>query len=67
MTTLLTLDEVAAKARVSKSTVRREIERGNLRALHAGRRVLVREVEVERWLTAAEPPTTLRGTQPEEV
>ena len=51
MPEFLTLPEVARLARVSLSTIRREIERGSLRAARAGtRRVVIPREEVLRWL-----------------
>ena len=48
--TLLTLREVAALARVSVTTVRREIARGRLQPIRVGeRRLFVRDDEARRW------------------
>jgi excisionase family DNA binding protein len=49
-TALLTLSEVAELAKVSRSTVRREIGRGELRAVHIGRQLRVRPDDYRRWL-----------------
>ena len=65
--TLLTLDEVAKLGRVSRRTVEREIDRGNLKILRIGASIRVREVEVDRWLDSrSDTGSTLRGTQPKE-
>jgi excisionase family DNA binding protein len=47
---LLTMGEVARRANVSLSTVKREIERGRLRALHVGRQVRIDSGDFRRWL-----------------
>ena len=50
MTELLTLDATASRLHVSKSTVRRLIERNELRSKHVGRRVFVTDREIEIYL-----------------
>ena len=61
---LLTVDEVAKWLRVNPQTVRNWLDRGELRAVHAGaRRVRIRQSELDRFLSAAE--TTGRADPPE--
>jgi excisionase family DNA binding protein len=48
-TALLTLSEVADLAKVSRSTVRREIGRRNLRAVHVGHQLRIHPDEFRRW------------------
>lgn len=50
MTTLLLLDDVARRLHVSTRTVRRLIEREELRSKHVGRRLFVTDTELERYL-----------------
>ncbi len=49
MTTPLTVDEVAALARVHPQTVRNEIRRGHLEAWKAGNALRIDPEAVERW------------------
>ena len=51
---LLTIEEVVARLRVSRRTVYRLIERGNIRPVHIGRRVLVTEREVQAYVAYLE-------------
>jgi excisionase family DNA binding protein len=46
----LSLQEVAESIGVSVPFLRLEIQRGKLKAAHAGRRVLVRRDEIDRYL-----------------
>jgi excisionase family DNA binding protein len=48
----LTLDECAAEARVSRSSVRHWLRTGKLRSVRPGRRRLVERTEFERFLGA---------------
>jgi excisionase family DNA binding protein len=50
---LFTLDEAAARLRVSIRTVHRLIEDGQLRAIHVRRRTFIPEREVDAYLAAA--------------
>lgn len=50
MTELLDLEATAKHLHVSKSTVRRLIDRGELRSKHVGRRVFVTDHEIEVYL-----------------
>ena len=45
----LTLDDVAERVNVSRSTVRREISRGNLQAVRIGSQLRVHPDEFRRW------------------
>ena len=51
---LLTVAEVAALLRVSRSTVYRERQRGRLRFAKVGGSAFVRRTEVDRYLRASE-------------
>lgn len=52
MTELLTLAEVAARLRVSVSTVRRFVAAGQLRPVYVGRKPLVTVREFEAFVSA---------------
>lgn len=52
MTTLLTLPEVADHLRVSVRTVRRFVERGELRVVKVGRKPLATERELEAFVAS---------------
>lgn len=52
MTSLYTLDEVAAHLRVSLRTVRRFVSSGQLRAVKMGRKPLVTERELEAFVAS---------------
>jgi len=48
---LLTIDDVAAFLRVSPSTVRRLVDRGELRPpIHVGRSIRWRETDLRSWI-----------------
>jgi excisionase family DNA binding protein len=47
---LLTPADVARLASVSRATIYREIERGTLRVLHAGRQIRIDPDDFRRWL-----------------
>ena len=51
---LLDLDETAARLRVSRRTVEREIARGRLALTKVGGSSFVRESEIQRYLKANE-------------
>jgi excisionase family DNA binding protein len=53
-----TLEELAHSLSVSVPFLRLEIKRGRLRAAHLGRRVVVLDDEVRRYLAQASEPTT---------
>jgi excisionase family DNA binding protein len=55
-----TLDELARSLSVSVPFLRLEVKRGRLRAAHLGRRVVVLDTEVRRYLTEANAPTVVR-------
>ena len=58
------LGEVAEQLGVSVGFLRLEVCRGRLRTVHLGRRVLIREEEVRRYLTIGETvPSAERGTR----
>ncbi len=53
---LFTLDEAAARLKLSRRTVEREVRAGRIRVLHIGpskRRVVVTERELSAYLAAA--------------
>ncbi len=47
------IEEIAQMAPVSKSFIRLEIARGNLRAVKLGRRVVIPKGAFEKWIGAA--------------
>jgi excisionase family DNA binding protein len=47
------LEEAAKQLSVSSQSVRRLIERGELKARHVGTRVIIPKNELERWLEGA--------------
>jgi putative molybdopterin biosynthesis protein len=49
-TVLLTPTEVARLAQVSRETVYREIDRGELRAVHIGRQLRISPVDLDQYL-----------------
>lgn len=49
---LLTLDQVAAKLQVSMSTVRRLLDRGELKAVRIGRSLRVRPADLAAYIEA---------------
>jgi excisionase family DNA binding protein len=53
MPELLTLDEVADRLRIGKRTVERLVAGGEIRSLRVGRRRLVEQLEVERYVKVA--------------
>ncbi len=55
-----TLHELAQSLSVSVPFLRLEIARGRLRAAHLGRRVVVLDSEVRRYLTEANAPKVVR-------
>ncbi len=61
MTFLFPLDEAAEKlGKISKWTLRKHIERGNVRVTHLGRRVFLDQQEMSRIAREGLPP--LRST-----
>jgi excisionase family DNA binding protein len=48
----LTPAHATAQPRVSKDTIYREIDRGSLRAVRAGRSVRIAKDDVDRWMEA---------------
>lgn len=55
-TVLLTPADVARLAKVSRDTVYREIERGELRACHVGRQLRIDPYAFRRWLEREPQP-----------
>jgi excisionase family DNA binding protein len=53
---VLTVREVAAELRVSGMTVRRLVERGELRAIRVGRSVRIERAELDRFLRQGGSP-----------
>jgi excisionase family DNA binding protein len=51
-----TLDELARSLSVSVPFIRLEVKRGRLKAAHLGRRVVVLDTEVRRYLAQASEP-----------
>lgn len=49
---IVTIPEVIARSRLSRSTVNREIARTKLRTFKLGRRRLTTEADLERWLVS---------------
>jgi excisionase family DNA binding protein len=54
VSTLLTIDEVAERLRVGKRTVERWVAEGEIASVKMGRRRLVQETELERYLRLAQ-------------
>ncbi len=52
----LTIEELAAEARVSPSSVRHWLRVGKLKSVRPGRRRLIERAEWERWLRAEAHP-----------
>lgn len=61
---LLTVDEVAEIARAPRSTVRHWLYSGRLRSRRAGRRRLVTEADLARFLDVDIDPPLPRTTKP---
>ena len=61
---LLTVNEVAQRLRLHEMTVRRQIRSGQLPAVRVGRRIRVREEDLEAFM---EPPGIRRDMTPEEL
>ena len=64
MSDLLTVEEVAKRLRLHEITVRRHIKSGRLPATRVGRRVRVREEDVESF---AFPPQSRKQLTPEQM
>ena len=64
MSDLLTVEEVAKRLRLHEITVRRHIKAGRLPATRIGRRVRVREEDVESF---ASPPQSRKKLTPEQM
>jgi excisionase family DNA binding protein len=63
---MLTVDEVAARLRVSRESVRRWARQGRLRAVHVGRQLRIPPEEVNRILSDGldSPVTVSRRAEP---
>ncbi len=61
MNELLTRHDLCGLLRCSLPTVKRLLKRGELPVIRVGKRVLVRQEAVERWLQAHETPATGRA------
>jgi excisionase family DNA binding protein len=59
MDRLLTVEEVAQRLRLHQITVRRHIKSGRLSATHVGRRVRIREEDVESFASPTKRPTDM--------
>jgi excisionase family DNA binding protein len=57
---MLSTTQVADLAKTTRSTVEREIHRGNLTAEKAGRVWVVQDGEAQRWAAEFEPYASLR-------
>jgi len=51
---VLTVDEVAAALRVAKWTIYDMVKRGDLHAVHVGRKIRIPRSEIDRLLTGGE-------------
>ena len=58
---MLTTNQVAEKANVSRYTVEREIGRGNLTAEKVGTQWVIEEAEADRWAAQYRPYAEQRG------
>ncbi len=61
---MLSTTEVAKLAGTARSTVEREIHRGNLAAEKAGRIWVVEQAEAKRWAAGFQPYASLREPRP---
>lgn len=52
MAQLLKINEVGDQLKMSKSSIRREIDRGNLHAIKIGKSVRVSSAELDRYISA---------------
>jgi excisionase family DNA binding protein len=56
MVQLLKINEVSGQLNMSKSSIRREIDRGNLQAVKIGKSVRISSEELDRYLTSLKEP-----------
>ena len=56
MTQLLKINDVSDQLKMSKSSIRREIDRGNLHAVKIGKSVRISSEELDRYLSSLNSP-----------
>lgn len=56
MTQLLKINDVSDQLKMSKSSIRREIDRGNLSAIKIGKSVRISSAELDRYLSSLNEP-----------
>jgi excisionase family DNA binding protein len=56
MTQLLKINDVSDQLKMSKSSIRREIDRGNLQAVKIGKSVRISSEELDRYLSSLNSP-----------
>jgi excisionase family DNA binding protein len=56
MAQLLKINDVSDQLKMSKSSIRREIDRGNLQALKIGKSVRISSEELNRYLSSLNEP-----------
>lgn len=56
MTQLLKINDVSDQLKMSKSSIRREIDRGNLQAIKIGKSVRISSEELDRYLSSLNSP-----------
>lgn len=56
MTQLLKINDVSDQLKMSKSSIRREIDRGNLSAVKIGKSVRISSDELDRYLSSLNEP-----------
>lgn len=56
MTQLLKINDVSDQLKMSKSSIRREIDRGNLSAVKIGKSVRISSEELDRYLSSLNEP-----------
>jgi excisionase family DNA binding protein len=56
MTQLLKINDVSDQLKMSKSSIRREIDRGNLSAVKIGKSVRISSEELDRYLSSLNSP-----------
>ena len=56
MAQLLKINDVSDQLKMSKSSIRREIDRGNLQAVKIGKSVRISSEELDRYLSSLNSP-----------
>lgn len=56
MAQLLKINDVSDQLKMSKSSIRREIDRGNLSAIKIGKSVRISSAELDRYLSSLNEP-----------